>query len=171
METVPQYVIGPKRSRYVIPEILLDFLLLIIFTALIIIVLNQLKIRLDLTIYLIISAIIIIILAIDIIVSCINAANIKYNFYIDRIEVTDKHKTVIILKDVKKYYSIKGVFDHLFKTDTIIFDPKFKLLGIENMQQLMPYIGGLVQNAHYNYQQQAQNITGQQAAQNYMVNK
>src|SRR3989344_9192239 len=98
MQDTPQYVLGIKKSRYIVPKVSFDLLLLIVFGGLILFIIKQLRVRMNTTLYLLVGGILVIILLIDIVVTYVRASQLRYNFYLDRIEMYDKKIKFIILK-------------------------------------------------------------------------
>ncbi len=70
-----------------------------------------------------------------------------YTFYPDRIEVYGRKTTTVSLASVVTISLKKNILDAPFRTGSLVFLPAFRLDHLENPEQFLGYVQGLVSQA------------------------
>ncbi len=150
----PLYVARPDIRRVVIADAIVTTLLCIIFYSAIFINL-QLLVRYailssmpPLMVHLAIGGVLLLLLVIELLTKYRKYTAVVYDIYPDRIEAYTRQLESIPLPSVTDVRLKRGLFDYLFNTGTIIFQPALRMEHIPQPREVLPYIQRLVAQAH-----------------------
>ncbi len=137
----PQYSVKPKLARALVPETIKLILLSAIFYVGILVNLSLLNYPLPLSVNLLVIAVLVVLVALELILVYLKTSKTMYQFYQDRIEAAKKSVKYL---DVANPKIKRSLFDKSYNTGTIMLQPRFKLVYVENPDEVFGYIQNMI---------------------------
>jgi len=153
MADIPQYVINPSVMRLVIPQVLVTFILAIVFFVGIAINVKLLGVRIPRSVGILIVVVLVLLVVIQGLLSYLQASKTRYSIFTNRIQIDGEKQNYIMFNAIQSMQSKKDLFDKIFKTGTLVFEPKMKIKAIPNFDQNFAYLQQLLQYSRTQYRQ------------------
>lgn len=141
---LPQYTARPKKARALLPEALKLLALGAVFYVGILLNMNLLEISFSANLNIIIMSAIAVLVALQLLLSYLSLSRTSYDFYLDRIEISGKRPRSAHYYDISAPKIMKGTFDRIFGTGSIILAPKMRLDHIDKPDAVLNYLQGMM---------------------------
>ena len=148
--TEPLYIARPNIRRVVLVDALKTLILCAVFYAAILLNIQLLRTYTLLSsdppfsIYLAIGGVLLLLFILEMLTVYRKYTIVVYDIYPDRIEAYSKQLEAIPLMNVTDVRLKRNVFDYVFDTGTIIFQPALRMEHIPSPNDVFPYIQRLV---------------------------
>ena len=146
----PEYSVKQKPIRVVISKVLFFATAGIIFYLALLLNFKLLELKVSNWIHILIASILAILLIVEGLLIFYNSKKQVYNFFIDRAT----HKEEVIHYNIVSSIKVEeNLFDHLFKTGTVVLEPGFEVKHVENPHHLFIYLEDSIRNNKFKYSQ------------------